>query len=489
MIFPTKENFLELSKNYNRVTIYKEIAGDLFTPITLLRNFSNEKYLFFLESANMDKTFSRYSFFGFNPSKVIKFKNGKLFAISGSKKTEIDMNPIDYLNNEISSFNGYTDEIFGDFCGGYVGYFGYEMANYFGFLREKLKEDAKSDIMALMLVDEFYVFDNHYGKMYAAKSVKSSQNNEKGYDLAVKQLNNMANIILNYNFDNFDSDSEIEIEKDFSKDEFIETVKSIKKDIEDGELIQCVLSNRYTLTGSINPVTLYRTLRNINPSPYMFYLKFDDYVLCGSSPEIHLKVVGNRAILKPIAGTYSISDNIEEVKKSLLNDPKEVAEHLMLLDLARNDLYTGCNFDSVKVTKGFEAEVYSHVVHIVSEVEGEMGKGENALKLFIKTFPAGTVSGAPKVRAMELINKYERSPRGFYAGCTGYISYNGNLDTCITIRSALVKKDKTFFRAGAGIVFDSIPENEFFEVEKKLAALDTAVKRVKNLEDKNVFTN
>lgn len=487
MTFPSKEEFLKLAKDYNRVTVYKEIAGDLFTPITLLRNFSNEKYLFLLESANLDKTFSRYSFFGIHPNKVLKFKKGRLYSISGSKKTEINMNPIDYLNNEISHFKGYTDKIFGDFCGGYVGYFGYEMANYFGFLREKLNEDTTRDLMALMLVDEFYVFDNHYGKMYAAKSVPTSKDPEKNYDLAVKSLNNMANIILKFNFDNFDSDSEVVVEKDFEKDEFVKTVEAIKKEIEDGEVIQCVLSNKYTLKGSINPVTLYRTLRNINPSPYMFYLKFGDYVVCGSSPEIHLKVVDNKAILKPIAGTYSIDKDIEKVKKALLSDPKEISEHLMLLDLARNDLYSGCQFDSVKVVKGFEAEVYSHVVHIVSEVEGTLKNGENALTLFTKTFPAGTVSGAPKVRAMELINKYERSPRGFYAGCTGYISYNGNLDTCITIRSALVRKNEATFRAGAGIVYDSVPEKEFLEVEKKLAALNTAVKRVKNLEDNNVF--
>lgn len=487
MIFPEKEKFLELAKDYSRVTVYKEIAGDLFTPISLLRNFSNEKYLFLLESANLDKSFSRYSFFGLNPTKVIRFKGGRLFVEAGSKKSEVDMNPIDYLNHEISSFNGYADNLFGDFCGGLVGYFGYEMSNYFGFLREKLKEDSKSDLMALMLVEEFFVFDNHFGKMYAAKSVNIKGDPSKNYDLAVKRLNEMANIILSFNFDNFESDSEVTIEKDFSKEEFVETVKKIKNDIENGELIQCVLSNRYTLKGKINPVTLYRTLRNVNPSPYMFYLKFNDYVLAGSSPEIHLKVVGQKAILKPIAGTYPIGDDLEKIKKDLLNDEKEIAEHLMLLDLARNDLYTGC--DNVKVDKSFEAEVYSHVIHIVSEVSGEMKKGENALKLFMKTFPAGTVTGAPKVRAMELINEYEKSTRGFYAGCTGYISFNGNLDTCITIRSALVKKDETIFRAGAGIVYDSDPEKEYLEVERKLAALNAAIKRVKSLEVDNVFVS
>ncbi|MCX8084832.1 MAG: anthranilate synthase component I family protein [Calditerrivibrio sp.] len=487
MIFPDKERFLSLAENYNRITVYKEIAGDIFTPIALLRNFSNERNIFLLESANLDKTFSRYSFFGFNPQKIVRFKDGKLFVESGSKKTEVDINPMDYLNNEILSFNGYADEVFGGFCGGYVGYFGYEMANYFGFLREKLKEDSKMDLMALMLVDEFYVFDNHCGKMYAAKSVKVDKEPSKNYDLAVKKLSEMANIILSFNFDNFESDDIGEVIRDFEEKEFIDTVNRIKNDIESGELIQCVLSNKYTLKGKINPVTLYRTLRNVNPSPYMFYLKFEDYVLSGSSPEIHLKVVGDKAILKPIAGTYPVGDDLEKIKKELLNDSKEISEHLMLLDLARNDLYTGCDSDSVHVDKSFEAEVYSHVVHIVSEVSGRMKKGENALKLFMKTFPAGTVTGAPKVRAMELINHYEKSPRGFYAGCTGYLSFNGNLDTCITIRSALVKKDETIFRAGAGIVYDSVPEKEHLEVERKLAALNAAVKRIKTLEESNVF--
>jgi anthranilate synthase component 1 len=220
----------------------------------------------------------------------------------------------------------------------------------------------------------------------------------------------------------------------------------------------------------------------------MFYFKFGDEVLLGTSPEIHLKITDGTAVLKPIAGTYRLENgNAESAKDRLLNDPKEKAEHLMLLDLARNDIYTGCDFDSVNVVSSFEAEVYSHLVHIVSEVQGKMSKGVSPMKLFCSTFPAGTVSGAPKVRAMELIDQYEKTPRGFYAGCAGYFSYSQDLDTCIIIRSALVTKESTVIRAGAGIVYDSVPEKEYREVENKLGALFDSLKNIRTLEAKNVF--
>jgi anthranilate synthase component 1 len=210
----------------------------------------------------------------------------------------------------------------------------------------------------------------------------------------------------------------------------------------------------------------------------MFYLKFGSEVLLGASPEIHLKIREGVATLKPIAGTYPITENIEEAKQTLLADPKERSEHLMLLDLARNDLYTCCAPESVVVKEQFVPEVYSHVIHIVSEVEGRIEKGYNPLNLFMRSFPAGTVSGAPKVRAIELIEQYEKSERGFYAGCVGYFGYSGNMDTCITIRSAFVTETETTFRSGGGVVFDSNPEAEFEETKNKLGALLAAYKNL-----------
>jgi anthranilate synthase component 1 len=489
MLYPTRKKFEVLAKKFNRVTFYREIVGDTHTPISVLRNKSNEKYLFLLESARLDKKFSRFSFFGYSPDKVVTFKNDKLTVEENGKKTEILINPFDYFSLELKDVKSYCDPFFGDFSGGYIGFTGYEMINYMGILRSPIKENPADLLMGMMLINKFYIFDNHLGKLYAACSIKIDSDTDSIYRKAEKETLKMASDFHKINMDMFESDFDKQANSDFNKNEFCDIVKKVKEDIENGEVIQTVISNKFEISGKINPVSFYRALRNVNPSPYMFYLKLSDTVICGSSPEIHLKVVNGRAILKPIAGTYAVKEDIENVKKSLLADEKERAEHLMLLDLARNDLYTGCKAETVKVTKSFEPEVYSHVVHIVSEVEGQLKENENPINIFMNTFPAGTVSGAPKVRAMELINEYEKSTRGFYAGCAGYFSYGGNMDTCITIRSAMITKNKAVIRAGAGIVHDSVPENEFYEVEKKLKALFMAFERIKIMENENVFIN
>jgi len=254
----------------------------------------------------------------------------------------------------------------------------------------------------------------------------------------------------------------------------------LQREIVKGEAIQVVLSNKYEIEATIAPLDFYRVLRRLNPSAYMFYLKFNDFYILGSSPETHLKIKGNKAILKPIAGTYPKNEPMSIIKKKILCDEKELAEHLMLLDLARNDLSVYCKPESVKVNKSFKVENYSHVVHIVSEVEGAIKENVNPLDVFFATFPAGTVSGAPKVRAIELIDEIEANPRGFYAGCLGYFSYNGDLDTAILIRSAMIDKNCIVLRAGAGIVYDSVPEREYMEVENKLKALIATLQHLKN---------
>ncbi|PLX69924.1 MAG: anthranilate synthase component I [Denitrovibrio sp.] len=476
-IYPSKEEFLKLAEEYDRVTIYREIVGDTFTPITLLRNFSNEENIFLLESANLDKTFSRFSFFGNNPKRVITFENGEVIEKKGGKTQKFAMNPMDYMGQQFYEENGYNDGKFGDFSGGFAGFFSYEAINYMDILRKPLKVDKKTKLVGFMEVDEFYAFDNHHSKLYAAISVKT-KDPEVAYDRAVKRTLKMNAEVNRFNFDNYDSDLDCELVLDMEQDEFMEKVQALREEIINGEAIQIVLSNAYRLKGKINPLSLYRALRNVNPSPYMFYLKFGNEVLLGASPEIHLKIRERVATLKPIAGTYPITEDIEATKSGLLADPKERAEHLMLLDLARNDLYTCCEPESVKVTEQFNPEVYSHVIHIVSEVVGKLEDGRSPLDLFMRSFPAGTVSGAPKVRAMELIEQYETSERGFYAGCVGYFGYSGNMDTCITIRSAYVKEDETVFRAGAGITYDSVPETEFKEVGNKLGALFAAYRNI-----------
>ena len=484
-VYPDRETFMKLAKDYGRVTVYREIMGDTFTPISLLRNFTNEENVFLLESANLDKTFSRFSFFGNNPKRVITFQNDTVTEKSGGKKKTFSMNPMDYMAQQFYAEKGFNDGKFGDFAGGFAGFFAYESINYMNILKKPVKCSKDNKLLGFMEVDEFFVFDNHLSKLYAAVSVKTD-GGEEAYDKAIKRTQKMSGDLNRFNFDNFDSDLNCEIVKDMEKDEYMRCVEQVKKEIKDGEAIQIVFSNAYRIQGRLNPLSLYRALRNINPSPYMFFLKFGKEVLLGSSPEIHLKVAGRKATLKPIAGTSPIMEDVEAAKKALLADKKECSEHLMLLDLARNDLYTCCKPESVKVVQEFIPEVYSHVIHIVSEVEGQLEDSANPLELFMRCFPAGTVSGAPKVRAMELIEQYEKSERGFYAGCVGYFGYSGNMDTCITIRSAFVTPKETVLRAGGGIVYDSVPETEFKEVENKLGALFAAYKTIAAAEGRDV---
>ncbi len=477
MITPSFEKLQNIVADYDRITFYKEVAGDIFTPVSLLKSFSNEKYLVLLESSKLDKTFSRFSFFSKSPKNITLFKGN-----SGD--------PISYLSDRLKVERVYSGMELGDFTGGYVGFLGYESVNYINILRGRVKESSDDNISGFMEIDTFYVFDNYTNKLFAACNLKVTPSVSDLYKNGEDTLNHLIDELFNKK-NEYSGRSEIvgelNFEKEYNRDDFIAIVNNIKGDIVDGEVIQTVFSEKFTLNHKINPISFYRAIRNINPSPYLFYLKFDDFVLLGSSPETHLKVERNVATLKPIAGTYPISENIDESCYQLLNDEKELAEHLMLLDLARNDLYQGCQESSVEVVKGFTTEQYSHVIHIVSEVKGVLMDDVTPFQLFCKTFPAGTVSGAPKVRAIELIDKYESSTRGFYAGCIGYFGFDGNLDTCITIRSALVEKDKVVLRAGAGIVADSIPDNELKEVERKLGAMFKAFEVIKNLEENNVF--
>lgn len=316
------------------------------------------------------------------------------------------------------------------------------------------------------------MLDNYTQKVYACAV-------SDDYDEALWRLDELEQGLrkaLRNGLVNGDSHQVYEVEWEFSSEEFQRRVKCVKQLIEAGEAIQVVLSQKVDVVGDVNPVSFYRYLRKLNPSPYMFYLHHNGVVYCGSSPEVHLSVKNGRALMKPIAGTYPVGPDLEAISKALSSDEKERAEHLMLVDLARNDLYTYCKPESVTVTKFMEPEVYSHVVHLVSTVEGEL-QGVSPVELLRVTFPAGTVSGAPKVRAMEIIDEFETSSRDFYAGCVGYYSYNGNLDTCITIRSARFEKGRLTLRAGAGIVYDSVPEREYQEVVNKLKALLVSVEK------------
>jgi anthranilate synthase component 1 len=483
------KSFESMYDKYSRFVFYKELEGDVNTPLSIICKYEHRPYLFLLESANLHKKLSRYTYFGFHINSVYLFRKDYLEILNSSGETlTIDEKPFDFLKSTFNEKVCYNKSL-GDFAGGFVGFIGYDMVNYTGILRKPiLHTEKKYPVMGFMEIEDYYIYDNHKGKLFAASSIKKSGDIKKDFCERGKRLAMLEDAIRASNVDQKNNISfELgSINKTFDKEAFEEKVRALKEEIIKGECIQVVLSNKYEIDASINPLDFYRILRRVNPSAYMFFLKYNDFIITGSSPETHLKIKGKKAILKPIAGTYPKKESLNMIKEKILKDEKELSEHLMLLDLARNDLSVFCRPETVKVTKSFKVEDYSHVVHIVSEVHGLIKKHISPLDVFFATFPAGTVSGAPKVRAIELIDEIEALPRGFYAGCAGYFSFNGNLDTAILIRSALIDSKKITLRAGAGIVYDSNPEKEYLEVENKLKALITTLGQLK---DKNGATN
>ncbi len=452
-----RDDFLYAFNNgYDGVVMYKEIEGDMETPVSLLSKIIGSKNMFLLESAKEDKTYSRFSFLSFDleePITINRYTSGKIF---GQKKI-------------------FKSIKLGDFYGGYVGYFSYESVNLFNILRKPLKK-LPDKLGLFFLVNRFLVYDNYTDRLFIGylhffDNSLSEEENYKSAINAINQFNAKLNNLVLHKGQHLSKP--IVKSSMFSKTEFINNVKKVKELIEKGEVIQAVISNFFDVD-NLNPFEFYRNLRKINPSPYMFFFKQDNFFIVGSSPEIHIRKRGNKAVIKPIAGTRpkGLTDSETEKQKNILiNDEKEKAEHLMLVDLARNDLARVSRKDSVLVKSFMQAEEYSHVIHLVSEVEGELSDNISSFDLVSNTFPAGTLSGAPKVRAMEIIDDMETYPRGPYGGCIGYVGFDSNIDMAITIRTAIFNGNRARLQAGAGIVYDSVPENEYLETINKLRVL------------------
>jgi len=449
-----REAFLKaLDGGYDSVVVYEEIEGDLDTPVSILSKLLDYDSLFLLESAKEDKTYSRFSFLGFEPENVFEIKSA---------------DDLDF----VKTFRVFDTRSLGDFKGGYVGYFAFESVELFDILRFPLKK--KPDIYGLFFeIKKFLVYDNYTNRLYLGyhhllDRDRSIEDNVKSTQTALNEMRTKLQSMENHT--NGRAVKPEIVDQMFSKGEFISHVKKVKGLIEEGEAIQVVLSNFYDVKG-VDPFGFYRNLRRINPSPYMFFFKHDDFCMAGSSPEIHLKLRGSVATIRPIAGTKPKIEDLEAVKRELLNDEKERAEHIMLVDLARNDLARISSPGAVTVTSFMKPEVYSHVVHLTSNVEADINSDMSVMDVISNTFPAGTLSGAPKVRAIEIIDDIETHPRGAYGGCIGYIDFSGNVDLAITIRTAIFNGETARLQAGAGIVYDSNPESEYFETINKLKAL------------------
>lgn len=452
------------------------------TAIGLYEGLAKDKTGFLLES--YDKNNGRYTFLGVDPEEIITSKENQLVIKKrDGNVTVLDGNPIDQLKNYYSNFDVRTDGTELAFTGGLFGSLGYDYIRYTEELPDDNEDEIGVETIQFMLVTSFIIID-HVAETLTG--VVLEEDNEEGKAKGQKKAEELINEAVSnmVTRDNTFIHDGVIVKKSDSLDQYSEKVEKIKHYIREGHIFQTVLSQRWTIETKQTGFDLYRELRVLNPSPYLYYFKFEDFEIIGSSPEMLVKQADNKVYTCPIAGSRRRGKDAKEdeaLKKELLEDEKEKSEHVMLVDLARNDMGRIAEFGSVKVTQFMEVQNYSHIMHIVSLVEGKK-KGEyHPLDLVSAFLPAGTLSGAPKIRAMEIIDELETARRGLYGGATGHIDFNGNMDFCITIRTMIKKNDKVYLQAGAGIVADSVPESEYIECCNKVMALAKTLVEEENL--------
>ena len=452
------------------------------TAIGMYQNLVGDDIGFLLES--YDKNYDRYTFFGARPEEIITSKGNALVITKADGSTEIrEGNPLEKLKEYYSEFEIRKDNDELNFTGGLVGNLGYDFVRYTEKLPDHNPDEIGIETIQMMLMTHFIVVD-HVAETLTA--IILEEDSEEGKKRAGKAADEMIEAARNGSGKpqrSFHHDGTI-VHKSDSLEEYSAKVEKIKEYIKEGHIFQTVLSQRWTIETGQKGFELYQELRELNPSPYLYYFNFKEFEVIGSSPEMIVKQQGNRVYTCPIAGTRKRGKDAEEdaiLKADLLGDEKERAEHVMLVDLARNDMGRIAEFGTVKVTQFMEVQNYSHVMHIVSMVEGRK-KGEfHPLDLVSSFLPAGTLSGAPKIRAMEIIDELETVRRGLYGGATGYVDFSGDMDFCITIRTMIKKRNKVYLQAGAGIVADSVPQNEYQECCNKVMALAKTLVEEENL--------
>ncbi len=478
----TFEDFLKYSKNYKTIPVYEIITSDLITPVLAylkIRRNSNNSFL--LESVESIGQLARYSFIGRNPDQIISNNGNQLKINSNGNISILNKNIFNYLSENIEKFNSLKLDSLPNFTGGIVGYLGFENIELIEEVTVANKKDELNIPDSIFgIYNTIIAFDHYKHQTIIINNVHLNEtSNLKEEYLKAKSEINILKIELAKPI-TINSTFSFNIkEENNQQNEFEKIVTNCKKNIYEGDVIQIVPSVRFKATFEGDLFNVYRALRIVNPSPYMYYFELtNDIKIVGTSPEDLLRVQNKNATILPIAGTRKRGKTEAEdqlLETDLLNDKKEIAEHVMLLDLARNDLGRVCELDTVALTEKMSIHKFSHVMHIVSRVEGILSENQNCIDALKSSFPAGTVSGAPKIRAIQLINKYEKTKRNIYAGAIGYIDFRGNLDMCIAIRTFFAKGNKLYWQAGAGIVADSIPENEYAECLNKAAALKNAL--------------
>ena len=441
-----------------------------------------KKNSFIFESVEKGAVKGRYTIIGLNPDKIWDINDNIITLDYKGKKTKIKTTPLKYLNKLINNFKIKVPRQLPSMASMLVGYFSYDIIRYIEKIPNKCVDDLKIPDVRLSRPKNLIIYDNLKNKIHYIENIysdtKISNYNEEYYSIIKRfdNFENFTNIKLPEKI-TFQSNNNV-IKSNISKEKFKSLIIKAKKYIKNGDIFQVVLSQRFQRKIYKKPIEIYNRLRKSNPSPFMFYFNYNDFNVLGSSPEILVRLRKGQITIRPIAGTRPRGQNVQEDKKyenDLLKDKKELAEHLMLLDLGRNDVGKVAKINSVKVTEKFKVEKYSHVMHIVSNVVGKFNKKFSMFETLLSGFPAGTVSGAPKIRAMQIIDKLEKNKRKLYAGGIGYFTPNSEFDTCIALRTALIKNNKFYVQAGAGIVADSNPEKEYIETVNKAKALMKAV--------------
>ncbi len=476
--------FKDLAKTYNTIPVYKKVTADLLTPVlAYLKLRAHHKYSFLLESVEGIGRLARYSFIGMNPAKIISNRGMEITIRENSSFQTIQKNLFAFLKEEIAASTSPKLDDLPDFTGGIVGYLGYENISLIeDVIRFKAKKHFGSPDSVFGLYNTIIAFDHYKHQIILLSNVHITKSTdlEKSYHQAKREIHHLWKLLshsLQYKSDFRFSEP---IKPENENEDFLEKVEQSKKNIYEGDIFQIVISKRFHAEYSGDLLNVYRALRIINPSPYMYFMEYgEDFTVIGTSPEDLLKVKDRKAVMLPIAGTRRRGRTTEEdtaLEKELLADPKELAEHVMLVDLARNDLGRISQYDTVRVIENMKVQRYSHVMHLVSRVEGTLDPDKDCIDALMSAFPAGTLTGAPKIRAIQLIERYEKLRRNVYGGAIGYIDFSGNLDMCIAIRTLFAKGNIVYWQAGAGIVADSQPDLELKEIKNKSAVLFSALK-------------
>ncbi len=492
MLCPSYNDFKKYSKKGNLVPIYREILADLETPLSAFLKLKG-KNCFLLESVEGGEKWGRYSFIGSNPSVIIEGTGNELTITKGRKKTKVTaMNdPLEIISAQLKEYRPVAIPGLPRFYGGFVGYIGYDTVRYFEDLPDNRHDGLNLPDIFLMLTDTLVVFDNLTHKIKVISNAHIDGSVKDAYDKAKIKIDHIVRKLRSKAITPQSLESKSagkskhknSFSSNFTKSKFMKAVEKTKEYIRAGDVIQTVISQNFEKETDVPPINVYRALRVINPSPYMYYMETGKSTIVGTSPEILVRVEDRTLELRPIAGTRRRGKTPEDdifMEEELKADPKEIAEHIMLVDLGRNDLGRVSTIGSVKLTELMTVERYSHVMHLVSNVVGKLKKNYDAFDVLRASFPAGTVSGAPKIRAMEIIEELEPTKRGPYAGCIGYFDFSGNMDMCITIRTIIFKNNKAYIQAGAGIVADSDPEKEYKETVNKAKGMFKAIEMAEN---------